>query len=219
MSVEVGRTENLFLLLFSKVSQEAGQILLDSCRVVASEIHGLREPSFVEVPGSLDSLRIGRRIGQWDLVAAVVLVCDGRVFSENGLSHMVGFGVGEKNRLAAMERLLLVGNREVLEVLDRQRILVTEDDCCQRLVEVDTRASSPRTCNSRCLRSFTCTFGSTKVSWSISRHDLQCTTSQPDHRMPQMQYVRTRQSQAQYPRSAIHRTCPGELMVCPSGTV
>jgi hypothetical protein len=41
---------------------------------------------------------------------------------------MVGFGVGEKDRLATMEWLLLIGDGKVLEVLGRQRILVAEND-------------------------------------------------------------------------------------------
>jgi hypothetical protein len=131
MGVEVGRAKNLLLLLVGEVSKEAGHILLDSCRVVTSEIDGLRKPAFVKVPGPLDCLRIGRGIGQWDLVAAVVLVGDRGVFSKNGLSQMVGFGVGEKNRLAAMEGLFLVGYCKVLEVLRWQRVLVAEDDCCR----------------------------------------------------------------------------------------
>lgn len=46
---------------------------------------------------------------------------------------MVGFGVGEKNRLATMEWLFLIWDRKVLEVLRRQRVLVAENDCCQKV--------------------------------------------------------------------------------------
>ena len=51
-------------------------LLLKGRRIVPVDEDGVRKPAFVEVPGMLDGGRVGGRVGEWDLVAAVVLEGD-----------------------------------------------------------------------------------------------------------------------------------------------
>ena len=65
----------------------------------------------------MDGIGVAGRVGQWDLVATVVLVGDGRVGSDYGFTQVIGLRVGEKDGLAAVVWLFLIRDCEVLKVL------------------------------------------------------------------------------------------------------
>lgn len=128
MGVDIRTPVDQGLLVVRKLRQEVPHKSFQTDRIIPRQKHRIGEPALVEIPGALHGLRVGARVRQRDLVAAVVFEGDGGVGAEDGLSEVVGLGVCEEDVVPAPVALVQVGDCEVGEVLRGERVEAAEDD-------------------------------------------------------------------------------------------
>ena len=124
MCENIGRPIYHLLLVICEVRKEIRHEFLQVGWIITVDKDGVRKPSFVEIPSSLDSNCVRRRVGERNLVPSIGFKGYCPVDSQRS-SQMIGFAMSQKYVVTTPVWLLVFRNRSFGEVIIRQGIAFT----------------------------------------------------------------------------------------------